>query len=104
MRNGQLARTQSANPPVVVSALALRSNLGRLLRRIETENRALIVKKRGSPAAILLNIRDYVRLAAPEPEVLKLIADDARRNRTSALTSRQIDRIIKAARKESRKR
>ena len=55
-------------------------------------------KKRGTPKALLLSIRDYVRLAAPEPEVLKLIGEDSRRKGTSALSSRQIDQVMKATR------
>jgi hypothetical protein len=47
---------------------------------------------------VLIGIRDYVRLAAPEPEVLKAIGEESRRKGTDKLTSRQIDRVIKAAR------
>ncbi|MFP5228861.1 MAG: type II toxin-antitoxin system Phd/YefM family antitoxin [Acidobacteriota bacterium] len=83
---------------IVVPALSLRTNLGKILRRIEVEERSLVIEKRGTPAAILLNIRDYVKLAAPEPEVLKIIGAEARRNRTSALTSSQIDKVIGKAR------
>ena len=46
----------------------------------------------------LLSIRDYVRLAAPEPEVLRVIGEESERNGTDKLTSRQIDEIIKSAR------
>jgi hypothetical protein len=70
----------------------------RRLRRIELEQRSLVIEKRGTPAAVLLNIRDYVKLAAPEPEMLRIIGAEARRNRTSALTSGQIDRVIAKAR------
>jgi len=45
-----------------------------------------------------------VKLAAPEPEVLKIIGDEAKRNRTHALTSRQIDEVVKLARAEKKKR
>lgn len=83
---------------IVVPALSLRTNLGKILRRIEVEQRSLVIEKRGTPAAVLLNIRDYVKLAAPEPEVLRIIGTEARRNRTSALTSGQIDRVIAKAR------
>jgi PHD/YefM family antitoxin component YafN of YafNO toxin-antitoxin module len=62
------------------------------------ERRSLVIEKRGTPKAVLLSIRDYVRLAAPEPEVLRLIGEDSRRKGTSALTSRQIDQVIKASR------
>ena len=81
-----------------------RSHFGKLLRRVDVERRSFIIKKRGTPTAVLLNIRDYVKLAAPEPEVLKIIGDEARQNRTSALSSRQIDLVIKAARAEKKRR
>jgi hypothetical protein len=53
---------------------------------------------------VLLSIRDYVRLAAPEPEVLRIIGEESKRNGTSKLSSRRIDQIIKTARAEKRKR
>jgi PHD/YefM family antitoxin component YafN of YafNO toxin-antitoxin module len=65
---------------------------------VADERRSLVIERRGTPKAVLLSIRDYVRLAAPEPEVLRLIGEDSRRKGTSALTSRQIDQVIKASR------
>lgn len=96
--------TTDKNGAIIISALSLRTNLGKILRRMDTESRSLVIEKRGTPTAVLLNIRDYVKLAAPEPEVLKIIGDEAKRNKTSALTSRQIDQVIKAARSEKKKR
>jgi prevent-host-death family protein len=61
------------NNPIVVSALSARTGFGKLLRRVEDEHRSLVIEKRGTPRAVLLSIRDYVRLAAPEPDVLKLL-------------------------------
>ncbi|MGA8345664.1 MAG: type II toxin-antitoxin system Phd/YefM family antitoxin [Candidatus Sulfotelmatobacter sp.] len=58
------------NNGIVVTALGARSNFGKLLRRVEEEGQSLVIEKRGSPRAVLLSIRDYVRLAVPEPEVL----------------------------------
>jgi hypothetical protein len=55
-------------------------------------------KKRGMPEAILFSTRDYVRLTAPEPEVLRVIGEELGNNGTSTLTSRQIDRIIRTSR------
>jgi prevent-host-death family protein len=89
---------------IVVSALNARSNFGKLLRRIDLERRSLVIEKRGTPAAVLLSIRDYVKLAAPEPEVLKAIGEEAKQNSTSSLSSRQIDQIIKATRAQRKKR
>lgn len=87
----------------VVSALHARSNFGKLLRRVSEERKSLVIEKRGTPQAVLLSIRDYVRLAAPEPEVLRLIGEESVRKGTHKLTSRQIDREIAAARR-ARKR
>lgn len=92
------------NESIVISALRLRGNLGKLLQRVENERRSLIIEKRGTPRAILLSIRDYVRLAAPEPEVLRIIGEESKRTGADALTSREIDQIIKAARKQRTKR
>ena len=87
---------------IVVSALHARANFGTLLRRVAEERRSLVIEKRGTPKAVLLSLRDYVRLAAPEPEVLRLIGDESRRKGAATLSSRQIDRVIKAARKAAR--
>jgi prevent-host-death family protein len=90
--------------PVVVSALQARINFGALLRQIETERRSLVIQKRGIPRAVLLSIREYVRLAAPEPETLRAIGEASKRQGTDALTSAQIDSIISKARHRKTKR
>jgi prevent-host-death family protein len=89
---------------IVVSALRARSQFGKLLRRVEDERRSLVIEKRGTPKAVLISIRDYVRLAAPEPEVLRVIGEESKRKGTDKLTSREIDQEIKAARAAKRKR
>ncbi len=86
------------NDTIVVSALRVRTSLGKLLRRVEEDRRSLVIEKRGTPKAVLLSIRDYVRLVAPEPEVLRVIGMESQRKGTDRLTSRRIDQIIKAAR------
>jgi prevent-host-death family protein len=92
------------NGSIVVSALSARSNFGKLLNRVDVERRSLVIEKRGTPRAVLLSIRDYVRLAAPEPEVLRIIGEEAEQSGTSKLTSSEIDRVIKAARARKKKR
>ena len=86
------------NGTIVVSALRARANFGKLLNRVNDERRSLVIEKRGTPKAVLLSIRDYVKLAAPEPEVLRVLGEESERNGTSTLTSRQIDKIIKTSR------
>ena len=90
--------------PIVVSALRARANFGKLLRQVNDESRSLVIEKRGAPKAVLLSIRDYVRLAAPEPEVLTLIGEESQRRGTDKLSSRQIDRVIRATRANKQKR
>ena len=53
--------TEKRNGGIVVSALTLRTNLGKILRRLDVEQRSLIIEKRGAPAATLVSIRDYVK-------------------------------------------
>jgi len=43
-------------------------------------------------------MRRHAKLTAPEPEILRIVGEEAKRNGTSGLTSRQIDRIIRATR------
>jgi len=88
----------------VVSALKARANFGKILDRVDSEGKSLVIEKRGVPRAVLLSIRDYVKLAAPEPEILRIIGEDAKRKGTNLLSSRQIDRVIKAARAQRKKR
>jgi prevent-host-death family protein len=92
------------NETIVVSALRARTNFGKLLQRVEEERRFFVIEKRGAPRAILLSIRDYVRLAAPEPEVLTILGEESRARGTDALTAQQIDGIIRAARRKKTKR
>lgn len=92
------------NDTIVVSALHARANFGKLLRRVDGERRSLVIEKRGTPKAVLLSLRDYVKLAAPEPEVLRIIGEDSERNRTNTLTLRQIDQLIKTSRAQKKKR
>jgi len=63
---------------------------------------ACLVNRTRTP--VRLNIRDYVKLAAPEPGVLRLLGEESERNRTSALNSREIDKIIMKARSQKSKR
>lgn len=88
---------------IVVSALRARANFGKLLSRVDDQSGSLVIEKRGIPRAVLLSIRDYVKLAAPEPEVLRLLGEEAERNNTSALNSREIGKIIKKARAQKSK-
>ena len=96
--------TTDKNGTIVVSALRARANFGKLLRRVEDERRSLVIEKRGTPKAVLLSVRDYVKLAAPEPEVLRVIGEESERKGTNTLSARQIEQVIKASRTQRSKR
>jgi protoporphyrinogen oxidase len=66
--------------------------------RVEDERGSAVIEKRGTANAVLIGIRDHVRLAAPVPEVLRVIGEESQRKGTDMLTSRKIDGVIKAAR------
>ncbi len=51
-----------------------------------------------------MSIQEYVRLSAPEPEVLRLIGEESKRKRTDTVTSGQIDQAIKKTRARKRTR
>jgi prevent-host-death family protein len=97
-----LKRTKSGS--VVVSALRARANFGQLLQRVQDQRGSLIIEKRGSPRAILLSVQDYVRLAAPEPEILRMIGEASNRNGTKNLTLHEIDQEIRKSRRQKAKR
>ena len=88
----------------VVSALQARTSLGKLLDRVQAEGRSLVIEKRGTPKAVLLSLQDYVRLAAPEPEILKIIGQESERRGTNKLTLREINQEIKASRTQRKRR
>jgi prevent-host-death family protein len=91
------------NDGIVVTALNARANFGKLLRRVEDEGRSLVIEKRGRPRAVLLSIKDYVRLALPEPEVLRIIGRESKEKGTNRLDAKQIEQIVKAARRSKRR-
>jgi hypothetical protein len=65
---------------------------------------AELIEKRGVPKAVLLSIRDYVKLAAPQPEVLRVLGEKSKHKRTDTITSREIDDIIRETRSARKKR
>ena len=86
----------------VVAALEARTQVGRILKLVERERRSFVVEKRGSPKAIILSVADYIKLAAPEPEVLRIVGEESKRQGTSRLSMRQIDSMVREARRKKR--
>ena len=87
-----------------MSLLEVRSSLGQVLKSMSAERRSVIIQNRGTPAGVLMSIQDYVRLAAPEPEILRILGEESKRKGTDKLTSRQIDAEIKKYRAQRKSR
>lgn len=88
--------------PNVVSALTARTQFGQILRRVKTKNERFVVDRRGEPQAVIMSMKDYVDLVAPEPEWLERIGEASRRRGTDKLTMRDIDAEMRAYRREMR--
>ena len=91
------------NESLVISAPRRRASFGKLLDRVEAERRSLVIEDGGRPKAVLLSLRDYVRLAAPEPEVLRIIGEESKKKGTNKLSSRQIDALVQEYRAGKKK-
>jgi prevent-host-death family protein len=92
--------TSPNSVPKVVSALAARTQFGQIMRRARTENARFIVDKRGEPQVVIMSIGDFIKTIAPEKKVMASIRAAARKKGTNRLTLRDINRVIRAARKE----
>ena len=91
---------QFMSMPKVITALTARTQFGQILRRAGRQHERFIVDRRGKPEVVIMGIKDFLTNMAPEPEVLQTIRVQAKRNKTSSLTARQIDREITAYRRE----
>lgn len=92
--------TSPNSVPKVVSALAARTQFGQIMRRARAKGERFIVDRRGEPQVIIMGFRDFLRTIAPEKQVLAAIRMAARKNGTNKLTLRDINREIRASRRE----
>ncbi|HWY21592.1 MAG TPA: type II toxin-antitoxin system Phd/YefM family antitoxin [Candidatus Acidoferrum sp.] len=92
--------TSPDSVPKIVSALAARTQFGQIMRRARTDNQRFIVDRRGEPQVVIMGVKDFIRTIAPEKKVLAAIRADARKRGTNKLTLRDINREIRAYRRE----
>jgi len=86
----------------VISALTASTQLGQILKRASEQDERFVVDRRGQPSVIIMGIKDYIKNIAPTPAAYQSLRDEAKRNGTSSLSVREIDREIAAARREKR--
>lgn len=86
--------------PRIITALTARTQFGQIMRRASRGNERFVVDRRGQPEVVIMGVKDFLATIAPAPEVLQAIRAEAKRNKTSRQTSRQINREISAYRRE----
>jgi prevent-host-death family protein len=92
--------TSPNSAPKIVSALAARTQLGQIMRRARLENTRFVVDRRGEPQVVIMSVRDFLKNIAPEPKLLATLRASARKKGTNRLSLRDINREIRAYRKE----
>lgn len=97
-RKGNLAEFLASSP---LRGSALRTpRLPMRLRKVVSQKSLTLSEN--VPQSVLLSLRDYLCLAAREPEVLRIIGQESKRKGTRGLRGKQINQVIKAARKAKR--
>ena len=88
--------------PTLVSALTARTQFGQIMRRAKEKRDRFVVGRRGEPQVVIMGVKDFIDTIAPEPEVLRLIGEEAKRKGKNKLSMRQIDAEIRAVRQAKR--
>ena len=88
----------------VISALDARTQLGQILKRASEKGERFVVDRRGKPSVIIMGIKDYIKHIAPTPTAYQNIRNEAKRNGTSGMSVREINREISVVRKERSKK
>jgi prevent-host-death family protein len=86
--------------PKTVTALAARTQFGQIMRRARSENTRFVVDRRGEPQVVIMSIKDFLKTIAPEKKVMAAIRAASRKKGTDKLSMREINREIRAYRRE----
>jgi prevent-host-death family protein len=89
--------------PEIVSVLELRNNLGKMINNSTKKGVSYLVEKRGQPQAVVMSVKEYIRLAAPEPEILKILGEESVARGTHKISMKEIDAEIAQVRKLAKK-
>lgn len=97
-------KTKSTRPVGrIVTALTARTQLGQILRRVREGKEKFVVERRGEPQAVILDVGEYVRLFGSRVPSVEAIRRRAKSKGLDRITLREINREIKAARRELEK-
>lgn len=96
----QLMATHPPPEHKIVSALTARTQFGRIMRRASGGRTRFVVERRGEPQVVIMGIKDFLATLAPEKRVLAAIRSAARKTGKNRLSLRQINREIRAYRRD----
>jgi prevent-host-death family protein len=89
------------NPlPKIVSALSARTQFGQIMRRARSENTRFVVDRRGEPQVVIVGVKDSFKTISPEKKMVAAIRAASRKQGTNKLSLREINREIRAYRRE----
>lgn len=92
--------TSANSTPKIISALAARTQLGQIMRRARVEHTRFVVDRRGEPQVVIMGIKDFLKTIAPEKKMLAAIRQESRKRGKHKLSMREINREIRAYRRE----
>jgi prevent-host-death family protein len=98
------SRKTAARVERIVPALTARTQLGQILRRVRIDKEKFVIEKRGEPQAVILNVEEYLRLFAKPTAALTAIRREAKAKGLDRLSLREINREIRLARRELKKK
>lgn len=95
-----MATSPNNTAPKIINALAARMQFGQIMRRARRDNTRFVVDRRGEPQVVIMGIRDFLKTIAPEKRVLAAMRAYVRKKGTDRVSLREINREIRAYRKE----
>ncbi len=97
---------KEAAPMRVIGLDEARKNLSKILREADVGKTRYLLSMRGKPRAVVIGIEDYLRnvLKRDRLSVIAEIQLEAKASGLDKLTMREIDKEIRAARKEKSRR
>ena len=86
----------------VVPALTARTQFGQILRRVRQNRERFVVDRRGEPQAVILGVEEYLQVFVKPNAALMAVQREAKALGLDAMTLREIQREIRAYRRERR--
>ena len=80
-----------------------RESLSQLVKEVNTKNARYLLSVRGKPQAVLFSLEDFLHNIVKTPQIMVKLQNASRKKNLQRLTMDDIDKEIRAYRRESRK-